>query len=116
MTSYAQSLIEAGARAAFEESCRSANLGDTLSWGQADEWTRRDRRAETRACLTAVIAALMEPPDAMADKGESSLICGPDPGDLEASPSPTWAHAKSCWRAMLKAFQRDLAAPESDNG
>lgn len=44
-----------------------------------------------------------EPTDEMADKGESSLICGPLPSDLETSPSPTWAQAKSCYRAMIAA-------------
>lgn len=41
-----------------------------------------------------------EPTDTMADRGESSLMHDPD---LPASPRMAWAHAKSCWQAMISA-------------
>lgn len=44
-----------------------------------------------------------EADDEMANAGESSLVCGPDPEDLKTSPSFSWAHAKSAYRAMLRA-------------
>jgi hypothetical protein len=111
MTSYAQRIIEAGARAMFDGETRAM---DGWTWEREceNELLRLYWLNQSRACLAAVIAALMEPPDSMADKGESSLICGPDPGDLETSPSPTWAHAKSCFRAMLSQLQREISAPE----
>lgn len=54
-----------------------------------------------------------EPTEKMADKGESSLICGPLPADLQSSPSMTWAHAKSCYREMVAvALSSDPTNPE----
>lgn len=77
-----------------------AAIRGAVNCSQSDMAEGADERAY-EAAARAVFALIREPTDRMADKGESSLICGPLPEDIDDSPSMSWAHAKSCWKAMI---------------
>jgi hypothetical protein len=115
---YAHRIIKAGARALWEDWrtqpiasswARDTTWDDLLRWSVTPDGEAADKmvaagRSQSRACLAAVIAALMEPSEEMMDRGNHvSWVHGIDRADM-------------VWRAMLSQLQREISAPESDNG
>ena len=113
MTSYADRLIEAGARAIRREIEQVSRMSVACSSAELDEFM-------SRACLTAFIAALMEPSGEMWSKGRDIFIREADKFNAQVTTAMAHAYADKSpiiiFRDMLSQLQRDLAAPESNNG
>lgn len=108
-------MVERVARALYEKSGANTRYdiysGKSIpaTWNEQDELFRQMWRSRAGTA----IEAMREPTEAMADKGENVLVCGPFPADLRDSPSKSWATAKSCWRNMITAA---LISPTGSEG